>query len=198
MEETIFVSIPSYRDPECQWTIKDLFEKAIFPDRIFVGICWQYDMEDTNEDAHCFEIQLRQNQIRTINMHWKNARGPCIARHIAQTLWQNEKYYLQIDSHMRFVQGWDQKLIQYLSICPSKKPILTTYPVGYELPNKISNEENPPVVIAKEFGKRDNMLRLNGSLVYKCPSKIIPSLFWVSGFAFSSSQVIKEVNLILF
>ena len=27
-DDTIFVQIASYRDPELQWTLKDLFEKA--------------------------------------------------------------------------------------------------------------------------------------------------------------------------
>ncbi|HSQ97621.1 MAG TPA: GlcNAc-transferase family protein [Rickettsiales bacterium] len=27
-EDTIFVQIASYRDPELQWTLKDLFEKV--------------------------------------------------------------------------------------------------------------------------------------------------------------------------
>ena len=38
---SIFVSIPAYRDPECQYTIIDLFQKAVHPERIFVGVCWQ-------------------------------------------------------------------------------------------------------------------------------------------------------------
>ena len=38
----IFVSIASFRDSETQYTVKDLFENALFPERIFVGICWQY------------------------------------------------------------------------------------------------------------------------------------------------------------
>ena len=37
-EDTIFVQIASYRDPELQWTLKDLFEKAKRPENIFVGI----------------------------------------------------------------------------------------------------------------------------------------------------------------
>jgi hypothetical protein len=73
----IFVGIPSYRDPgafqyvldghklfyaglsgspsisdgitECQYTVKDLFEKAQCPDRVFVGICWQFDPEEDKE-----------------------------------------------------------------------------------------------------------------------------------------------------
>ena len=53
--KTIFVSIPSYRDPECQYTIQNLFQTATFPERIFVGVCMQYDrVADTN----CFVLPL--------------------------------------------------------------------------------------------------------------------------------------------
>lgn len=38
---------------ECQHTVSDLFAKATFPDRIFVGIFWQCDAE---EDKHCFQV----------------------------------------------------------------------------------------------------------------------------------------------
>ena len=58
----IFVQIASYRDPECQWTVKDLFEQAAHPERVFVGICWQFDEQ---EDKHCFEIPYpRPDQVR--------------------------------------------------------------------------------------------------------------------------------------
>ena len=65
---SIFVSIPSYRDPgiiatttitmlkfyvECQWTIQDLFTKAEQPDRVFVGVC---DQSFPDEDKNCFEV----------------------------------------------------------------------------------------------------------------------------------------------
>ncbi len=44
----------------------------------------------------------------------------------------DQEYYLQIDSHMRFLQDWDELLIQQLNSCPSQKPVLSTYPAGYE------------------------------------------------------------------
>lgn len=34
----IFVAISSYRDPELCMTLEDLFDKAIFPHRIYIGI----------------------------------------------------------------------------------------------------------------------------------------------------------------
>eukprot|EP01119_Soliformovum_irregulare_P002400 TRINITY_DN12658_c0_g1_i1.p1 TRINITY_DN12658_c0_g1~~TRINITY_DN12658_c0_g1_i1.p1 ORF type:complete len:350 (+),score=63.14 TRINITY_DN12658_c0_g1_i1:195-1244(+) len=188
-KDTIFVAIPSYRDSECQWTVKDLFEKAKFPDRVFVGICWQYDEE---EDKECFKIQTRPDQVRIHRMDWKEARGPCLARSLAQKLFRDEEYYLQIDSHMRFVPSWDEKLIQLLQRCPSSKPIITTYPVGYELPNVLPTDNRPTFLVVREFGK-EGMLRLDGKQLTQTHKDPLPSYFWVSGFAFSRSEVIREV-----
>lgn len=52
---------------------------------------------------------------------------------------------------MRFIKNWDEKLINYLLKCPSVKSILTTYPLGYELPNKIPLEKRTPFLIADSF-----------------------------------------------
>ena len=107
---SIFVSIPAYRDPECQWTIQDMFAKATDPSRctlarvsphlsplhthcadwcrVFVGVCAQYDTEG-NEDDNCFEADAGewQSHVRTAKLHWREARGPCLARNIAQSLY---------------------------------------------------------------------------------------------------------------
>ncbi|KAK3251917.1 hypothetical protein CYMTET_38765 [Cymbomonas tetramitiformis] len=49
--ERIFVSIASYRDPEALHTIRDLFDKADHPERIFVGVVWQYVNALPGEDS---------------------------------------------------------------------------------------------------------------------------------------------------
>ncbi|KAL6068253.1 Glucose N-acetyltransferase 1 [Balamuthia mandrillaris] len=193
---TIFVSIPSYRDPECQWTVKDLFEKAERPERVFVGICWQ---TNPSEDQACFqEPYPRPAQVREHFLDWKAATGPCLARHFAQGLYRGEDYYLSIDSHTRFVPRWDSRLLELLRQCSlsSSKPILTGYPAGYQLPNKLPSEEErrrPPFLCVKGFGKEDGMLRLHGRLLSGGFAKPLPCLFWVSGFSFSSAQMLKEV-----
>ena len=38
-KDTIFVQIASFRDPELQYTLQDLFKKAKRPENIFIGIC---------------------------------------------------------------------------------------------------------------------------------------------------------------
>ena len=45
--------------------------------------------------------------MRVVETDYKQSRGACWARHEAQKLYNGEDYVLQLDSHMRFVQGWD-------------------------------------------------------------------------------------------
>src|SRR5690349_12094054 len=101
----IFVQIASYRDPDCQWTVKDLFEKAAHPERVFVGICWQFIKGE--DDAFFKEPYPRPKQVRVHEMDAREAKGVCYARSLTQKLWKDEEFTLQIDSHMRFEQGWD-------------------------------------------------------------------------------------------
>jgi len=218
---TIFVSIPSYRDSECPLTLKDLFLKSAEPEKVHVGICLQHNLQNENDlktfkllQALPQELHLRQEQIRVKELDWKEARGPCLARYWTQKLFRDEAYYLQLDSHTRFVEEWDEKLIKQLekcgrddtlsssysydcdfeSICKSKKNILTSYPVGYDFASgQLNDERRPTVVVADRFSSQDGMLRLKGKLLCRQFPRPIRGFFWVAGFSFSSSLVIREV-----
>ena len=76
-------------------------------------------------------------QIREIRVDYREATGPCKARSLAQKLWAGEEFYLQLDAHMRFAHGWDEALIQWLRQAeaehPESKPVISTYPPGYEV-----------------------------------------------------------------
>jgi hypothetical protein len=52
--------------------------------------------------------------------------------HLCKSRTHTHRYYLQIDSHMRFAHGWDDFLISELKACPSDKPVISTYPPGYK------------------------------------------------------------------
>lgn len=58
---------------------------------------------------------------------------------------------------MRFRPHWDSYLIQTLAACPSKKPVLSTYPIGYDLPNSLPKEERPTLLCPKKV--RDGLTR---------------------------------------
>ena len=126
---SIFVNIASYRDPECQWTLADLFAKARHPERVFVGICWQFVPE---QDQHCFLVRPRPEQVRVVEVHADHGRGTCWARAQAYQLWRGEDYVLQIDAHSRFVADWDEVLLATLAECPSPRPILSAFLSGYD------------------------------------------------------------------
>ena len=135
----IFVSIASYRDPDCQHTVVDLFAQATHPERIFVGICWQFV---PGEDDDCFILAPPfPDQVRRLDVHASESLGACWARHQVQSLWQGEDYYFQVDSHMRFVPGWDERLIEMLELCPSSKAVLSTYPLAFTPPRELAKDE---------------------------------------------------------
>ena len=126
MHPSIFVSIPSYRDGECSKTLESLFTKADLPQRVYVGLC-QQNKEDA-EDCACL---LHASQIRTITLSHTAARGPTYARYLVSTLYRGEDFFLAIDSHTRFAQGWDTKLIAMLEAKPGKA-LLSHYPPAHE------------------------------------------------------------------
>lgn len=110
-DDTIFVQIASYRDPELQHTLQDLFKKAKRPENIFVGICHQYDMKD-GTDKHIFEIPFpRPDQIRIDEIDYRETGGMCWARNRSQKLWKDEKWSLRLDAHHRFKEDWDEELV---------------------------------------------------------------------------------------
>lgn len=185
----IFVNIASYRDPECQWTVKDLFEKASDPDRIFVGICWQFDEE---EDQACFQVSTRPDQVRVYPIDWREAGGVCWARHQAQQLWEDEEYTLMIDSHMRFQQNWDEDLIAELARCPADKPVISSSPAPYDPPDKLSTRLQPTVRRAKQFTP-DGNVRCQGEALDIAPSEPLKGAFLVANFIFSKSEITSEV-----
>jgi len=191
MEPRIFVNIASYRDTECQWTIRDLFAKAAKPDRIFVGLCWQFVPDD---DADCFQVETRPDQVRRIDFHAKESRGVCWARNQAQALWRDEEFTLQIDSHMRFVEGWDEILLEMYVACPTDRAVLSSYPVAYTPPDDLV----PPGVttMSAKWFDAVGMLRFNSIArsPADAPAEPAPSAFVAAGFLFAPAAVIEEVS----
>lgn len=188
----IFVQIPSYRDEQCQWTVKDLFEKATHPERIFVGICWQYSPTD---DAHCFkEPYPYPDQVRLLQFDVKDSKGCCWARDHARSLWRGEEYTLQIDSHMRFVQGWDEMMIAMLDACDSPKPLLTCYPPHYA-PDQPLQEGFASGLAPNRFDADSIVLYLRWCNFPKgyFPPKPFKGSVIAAGFLFAPSEMFVEV-----
>lgn len=117
----IFVSIASYADPELPRTLRDCLAMANCAERLSFGICWQ---DDPQAPINLTEFR-DDSRFRIIDRTVYESRGGPWARNLAQSLWRGEAYTLQVDSHMKFEQDWDCKLIAMIESLPSEKPIIT-------------------------------------------------------------------------
>lgn len=92
-DSTIFVAISSYRDPELVPTLDNCWESAIFPNRLFFGILEQNDPEDS-ETCHAKNSQIPKSHLRIETWNYTAAKGPTVARHACEKLWNQEQVTL--------------------------------------------------------------------------------------------------------
>jgi hypothetical protein len=189
----IFVSIASYRDSELMNTINDLYENAKDPKNIRVVVFNQTDFIESQDYSVFFE----DKNVEIYSFDFRKTKGVSWVRHKIQSFIENEKYYLQIDSHMRFGKDWDEKFIFYLSKCNSKKPVLTFYPSAYEIEkgkvrNDIIKNEirgfNTKALSSLGVGMNKELCNLeNGD------DLPIVGTTTAAGFLFASIEYVKEV-----
>lgn len=191
MEDTIFIQIASYRDPELLPTIMDCLEKARNPHRLRFGICWQNCKDDKFDDLSSFQNDER---FRILDINYQESLGCCWARHNIQKLWEGETYTLQIDSHMRFHPNWDSLMIDYLHKCESDKPIISIYPNAYEYDSCIPLSIQPAFMRVLSFDD-DCIPTFQGDCIQKnwmLLRKPIPGRFLAAGFIFTLGKFCQE------
>lgn len=189
----IFVSIASYKDSELVPTLMDLYENAKNPSEIRCVVFNQTDYEISND----YKLFFEDKKIEIYNMDYRHTKGVCWVRHKIQSFIENEKYYLQIDSHMRFGKDWDEKFKYYLNECNSLKPVLTFYPAAYniedgkKLNNIIKNEIrglNRKACSSLGVGMNKDLCNLHNG-----DNKPIPGTTTAAGFLFAPIEYVQEV-----
>ena len=200
-EATIFVSMVSYRDSETGPTIRNLFETAAHPNRIYVGLVLQIDTfgdAKSYDETHILDRlpiheSWYQRQVRCLTMDARHATGPCPARALCQSLRRSEEYVLQIDSHMRFRKHWDSYLIEQLSRCQTtNKPMISTYPSGYQLPNHIPNEIRGTLLRPWKFDTNGMLRQKAQFLPEPLPTRPLCHHLYAAGFNFCRASVIRD------
>ena len=104
----IFISIASYTDPELPRTLRDCLDNARWPADLRFGICWQGDPADPVP----LNVFRSDKRFRYADYTIAESEGGTWARSIAQRFWEGETHTLQIDSHMKFDENWDVRLIE--------------------------------------------------------------------------------------
>lgn len=209
-QATIFISIASYRDPDCATTIRDLYKKSLEPSRLYLGIAEQHEDKDPSCTPEEFVI-CHHNPSNTTNhnllpqgfcpypnirikrYHPKEAKGPTFGRHETMLLYQGETFYFMIDSHNRFITYWDDRLISMWMQAPSKKAILSHYPLAYE--NEKQDLDNAPhsvVLCTAGFLDYLGYVRIGARAIGKA-AHVRPQPFTCAGFLFGPGEFVREV-----
>jgi hypothetical protein len=131
----IFIQIASYRDPELVKTVKSAIENSKNPKNLVFGIARQFHPDDKFDDLSEYKNDKR---FRILDIPYLESQGACWARNQIQQLYKNEKYTLQIDSHMRFAPNWDEEMINMIKQLQNKghkKPLLTGYVSSFDPDN---------------------------------------------------------------
>ena len=121
---SIFIQLASYHDFELGKTMYDALYKSSKFHEIHFGVHNCYYKEK--------EIFIPQYpNLRLVESVAPENIGVGIARSIANSLYDGQDYYLQIDTHTRFEYNWDESLIKLIEEYKElgfEKPLLSMYP----------------------------------------------------------------------
>jgi|10_taG_2_1085330.scaffolds.fasta_scaffold01603_6 hypothetical protein len=192
----IFINVAAYRDPELIPTIEDAIKKAKDKSRLSFGICWQYGKDESENLGEKKNSLFDGVKLRYIRIPAEESYGMNWARKLAHGFWTEDcNYYLQIDSHMRFVKNWDFELLKMISQCDSKKPVLTQrcYPY-YPENNEVKSTTGTTYMHAKKFRENGVLVLSAGQVSKKEKVKKPISVAFISGhFMFAKSKLIQEM-----
>ena len=192
---SIFVQIASYRDPQLKPTLENMLATADNPDDLVICIAHQHSEEDEWDTLDEYKDDPR---FKILDVDYKDSKGACWARNLIQQEYNGEDYTFQLDSHHRFVEGWDTKLIAMVVELQNRgyeKPLLTSYISSFDPENDPEGRTKVP------WGMKFDRFTPEG-VVFFLPYTIeqdrrddivIPARFYSAHFAFTIGAFAKEV-----
>lgn len=192
MKNSIFIQIASYRDPELIPTIRDCINNAEHPERLVFSITRQFYYEDTWDNVDEFRTDER---FKFIDIPALESKGTCWARNLLQQNYDGEDYTLQLDSHHRFVEGWDSKLIKMHTDLVNNgypKPLITAYVNPYNPETDLNKNVNPQRMRFKEFS-RDGFLLNVPEVIQENLDSPVRARYYSAHFAFAKGDFVLEV-----
>lgn len=179
------------------FTLNELVSKARHPDMLRIAVVDQ-GIEDQRDKIAALPYA---KQIRYVFIHDADTLGVSWARSLAMTLYDEEEWFMQIDSHMYFEKHWDSSLrSQIAALLPlSVKPILTTYPYGFEM---VDGKAECPIVTSAQVlilrPKDDDVLTptsvtLHFHAKHMTMDEPAVGCHIAGGFIFCSGSLVEEV-----
>jgi len=121
---SIFIQISAYRDRELQKTIQDAIAKS----------SGQYELRFGVHEVIAEGDEVVDLGVPTLTSVAPENLGVNAGRYLANSLYDGEDYYFQIDSHMRFVPHWDSVAVNGIKFYQGQgiaKPLMTMYPGNF-------------------------------------------------------------------
>ena len=199
---SIFISIASYQDPLLVSTIFSAYENAENKNDLIFSICDQSE-NVINVNEITFSDQIHYDHVDPLF-----SKGPCWARHRAQSFFNEEDFFLQVDSHTQFAPKWDSIFIKQLEKISAnqeideyfKKPIITSYPRSFKVLDfeKGLFELNTGDKHTQVITYRKDSLFLKGSFSRQIgiPTKhtdITHAILLAAGCIFTKGAFVKEI-----
>lgn len=113
----ILVSIVAQENPFCHKMIDNIFKMAKDPKNVYVSVVQKTKTTITNATNDCAQYcnacvspeRAGQIKIMTLDVMEKGS-GEGFARHKAQSQWDGQQFYMQVDSAANFALHWDMIL----------------------------------------------------------------------------------------
>jgi len=191
----IFIQIASYRDPQLVPTIKDCIKNAKKPENLVFSIAWQRSKEDEWDNLDEFSNDKR---FKIIDINYEDSKGACWARNQLQQQYNGEEYTIQLDSHHRFAENWDEdciKMIKQLQKKGHKKPLLTGYVSSFDPDNDPAGRIQAPWKMNFDrFIPEGAVFFLPATIDdYQQRTEPVPARFYSAHFCFTLGSFVKEV-----
>jgi len=208
-DSVIFVSLASLHDWRCGRTLHDFFAKAEHPERIIAGVVTQ-NKPSTKDciDVMCSLFQgntkddkpdpnlpcPHKDQVRIIRLSHSEARGPNVARALAQTMMEDippNSYCLTVDAHSFGMEKWDSEILKEWGSADNEMAVLTTYVGTPSLVGKnVAGRKEVPHLCQGAFdGEFPRNIRATAAHWLKKP---ILAPLWGAGLSFSKCHA--EIN----
>lgn len=132
---SIFISVPTLVDPEIYNTIESAIANASDPDSVYIGVACITDESFFNVLRYSFPSP----NIAIDRYDPRETSGVGKGRTLARKRYDNQDYFLQIDSHTHFMPHWDTVLKNLFNEClvhtGNEKSLLTGYLGRYKFLN---------------------------------------------------------------
>ena len=197
--KTIFINIPSYHDPEIWQTISNFYDNAKNPERVFFGVTNQTDAKELH-----MEVLERFPNVKMDILEPGSIIGCQPARLNSHKFYDNQDYYLNMDSHMRCIKNWDEIIIDDFEKLQKREgpSVITCYAVPYD-----KDENGKDIVEEVPYAGSFFMSQANIDNFFRCGIPQFNSYHYtgefekpspyISGhFFFTSRQAMTDVNFV--